>query len=746
MATQPQPAARLAFGPFEVNVQAGEIRKGGVPLHLAPQPFEILLFLLERPGEVVTREQLNERIWRDGTFVDFERGLNSAMTKLRRALGDDAERPRYIETHAGRGYRFIGTLQGPEPAQATPPDAAISKDEPTAKWGWKRWGILFAGVCLVSVAVGWRLLRESAPAPAPWKVSRITADTWLSNDSAMSRDGKLVAYSSDRGQEGERDIYVRQISGGEPIRLTKDGSGNTAPDFSPDGSRIVFQSNLDGGGIYEMPALGGEARLLARHGLNPKFSPDGSQVAYWVGDVVIAAAVPGGGEVWVVPESGGLSRRIGASFTNARFPIWAPDGQHLLLVGYTSDKASDSSSIDWWLVATDGGTAIRTGVYDALSRAGVGANEAPIIPALTFPNVPRPGCWVAGVNSLIFSTQSGDTRNLWETGISPRTGRVSGTFKRLTAGSGDEVDPSCSSANALTFTNVEAKTGIWSGPFDFGEGSPTDTLEAVTRGASGWAPSLSKDGHFVAFASAQSGLLNIWLRDLETGKESHIASSSAAQRYPQVNSSGDKVAFSAFETGTRSVYVWTADGTTEKLCEGCLRATAWSNDEKRLLVFEGGPYQIESLDVASHQRAVILKHATYSLLYGRFSPDNLWISFTARTGANRAMIVIAPLDGLKAVPESAWIKIAEEGPLDAADWSPDGKTLYYMSARDGHTCLWGQRIEPVSHRPVGEAFAVQHFHGHVSYQQGGWAVVGGRITVGLMDNRENVWMMSRASK
>ena len=179
MATQPQPAARLAFGPFEVNVQGGEIRKNGTLLHLAPQPFEILLFLLERPGEVVTREQLNERIWRDGTFVDFERGLNSAMTKLRRALGDDAERPRYIETHAGRGYRFIGTLQGPEIAEVTSPEVAILKDQAATKWGWERWGLVFAGVCLISVAVGWRL-RESAAAPAQWKVSRITADAGLS--------------------------------------------------------------------------------------------------------------------------------------------------------------------------------------------------------------------------------------------------------------------------------------------------------------------------------------------------------------------------------------------------------------------------------------------------------------------------------------------------------------------------------------------------------------------------------------
>ena len=224
-------------------------------------------------------------------------------------------------------------------------------------------------------------------------------------------------------------------------------------------------------------------------------------------------------------------------------------------------------------------------------------------------------------------------------------------------------------------------------------------------------------------------------------------SSSVAQRYSVVNSTGNKVAFSAFETGKRSVYLWTTEGTTEKLCEGCLRATDWSNDEKRLLVFEGSPYQIDSLDVASHQRTPILKHSIYNLLFGQFSPDNRWISFTARTGANRAVIMIAPLDGLKVVPESAWIKIAEEGPSDQAGWSPDGKTLYYTSARDGHTCVWGQRIEAGSHRPVGEAFAVQHFHGHASYGQvGGWSAEGGRIAVGLVDSRENIWMMSRGNK
>src|SRR5262249_54749856 len=164
------------------------------------------------------------------------------------------------------------------------------------------------------------------------------------------------------------------------------------------------------------------------------------------------------------------------------------------------------------------------------------------------------------------------------------------------------------------------------------------------------------------------------------------------------------------------VYVSAPGGAPEKLCEGCLRATDWSRDEKTILVFGGDPYQINILDLASHQQTPLLKHPTFSLLYGRFSPDNRWLSFTARTQVNRGRIAIAPMDGLKPVPESAWIAIAEEANDDWANWSPDGKTLYFTSARDGNNCLWGQRIEPSSHRPVGEAFAVQHLHGRLSFQ------------------------------
>jgi dipeptidyl aminopeptidase/acylaminoacyl peptidase len=231
--------------------------------------------------------------------------------------------------------------------------------------------------------------------------------------------------------------------------MTFDGAGNTSPDFSPDGNKIVFQSTRNGGGIYEIPAFGGEARLLAKRGLNPKFSPDGLRVAYWISGPYVAFAVPGSGSVWVVPTAGGQPQRIGPTFTNARYPIWAPDGKHVLFVGYTSDKAAESSSIDWWLADTDGGPAVKTGVYDALTRVGLVSQDRPDQLISMFPNVPLPGCWTELTNNEIFSTQSGDTSNLWETSISLRTGKVSGVITRLTAGAENEPEPSCASGDLL---------------------------------------------------------------------------------------------------------------------------------------------------------------------------------------------------------------------------------------------------------------------------------------------------------
>src|SRR6202046_38044 len=105
----------LRFENFEVDLRSGELRKAGVKLKFGGQPFQVLTILLERPGEVLTREELQKRLWPD-TFVDVDHNLNTAINKIREVLGDSAERPRFVETLPRRGYRFIGELERPVPA------------------------------------------------------------------------------------------------------------------------------------------------------------------------------------------------------------------------------------------------------------------------------------------------------------------------------------------------------------------------------------------------------------------------------------------------------------------------------------------------------------------------------------------------------------------------------------------------------------------------------------------------------
>src|SRR5262245_52874074 len=105
-------SAILRFGVFEADLRAGELRKQGKRVKLQEQPFQVLTVLLQRPGEVVTREELRNRNWSPDTFVDFDNSLNTAINKLREALGDSADNPRFIETLPRRGYRFIAPVAG----------------------------------------------------------------------------------------------------------------------------------------------------------------------------------------------------------------------------------------------------------------------------------------------------------------------------------------------------------------------------------------------------------------------------------------------------------------------------------------------------------------------------------------------------------------------------------------------------------------------------------------------------------
>src|SRR5436853_3853384 len=124
----------IRFGVFEVDLPAGRIRRNGLRVHLQAQPFRVLAMLLERPGEVVTREDLRARLWPSDTFVDFDHGLNAAVKRLRDALGDKASNPRFVETLARRGYRFLAPVEriALDEEASTPALVAQILDEPPA--------------------------------------------------------------------------------------------------------------------------------------------------------------------------------------------------------------------------------------------------------------------------------------------------------------------------------------------------------------------------------------------------------------------------------------------------------------------------------------------------------------------------------------------------------------------------------------------------------------------------------------
>ena len=123
---------RLRFGVFELDPRAGELRKHGLRVRLQEQPFQVLAMLLEHPGEVLTREELQKKLWPADTFVDFDHGLNKAINKIREALSDSADSPRFVETVARRGYRFLAEVKVADSAPVRSPDLATEPD-PTAE-------------------------------------------------------------------------------------------------------------------------------------------------------------------------------------------------------------------------------------------------------------------------------------------------------------------------------------------------------------------------------------------------------------------------------------------------------------------------------------------------------------------------------------------------------------------------------------------------------------------------------------
>jgi Tol biopolymer transport system component/DNA-binding winged helix-turn-helix (wHTH) protein len=745
----------VRFGLFELDPGSGELIKNGRKLKLQEQPLRLLTLLLEHPGQTVTRERLKEALWPADTFVDFDHSLNAAIAKLRHVLGDTAENPRFIETQARRGYRFIAPVEFPNGT----PAAAVSLPEPSKPVRRSRLFVVAAIAGIAAVAfIGLWVWRR--PQPARAQLVRLTNDIGLTMGPAVSPDGKLLAYASDRADGRNLNIWVQQLEpGGSSVQLTHFDSDTSEPSFSPDGSKIVFRSAHDGGGIYVIPTIGGETTRLAPRGRDPRYSPDGKWIAYWNGAYGASVlAGDAGGEVYTVAAQGGASRRIGSDLRVAGNPVWSPDGRRLLVNGWKSEELSE-----WWIVSLDGSPSRETGILAALRKQGF---------AYDFDRIPRLSQWNG--DSILFSAAYGDAVTAWRMPISA-SGRSLGPAERLTSGTSFEVTPRLTPPGDLVFASLNLNSAIWSLPVDTDHARVTGDLKRVTDAPLEIMPSISQNGRTLATSGIARGTtgshardghltwslfavepdLQVHLTDLWTGQQSVASIREHPLIHPQISRDGTMVTYAAEE----QIYIDRVSGGARRvITRGTGKSTEqwkswdWSPDN-RVLLFGKADAKIYAVDVRTGRQSVFLSSPDYGLFQAKFSPDGQSLAVNAcdshRTGME-CCVFILPLKADGTPGANNWIKIDHPTAWDDKPrWSPDGNLLYFISDRDGHLCLWVQRLARRAKQAVGSPFAVYHFHNSkLAMINVGTAsleidVARDKIVMGLGELTGNVWTMKR---
>jgi Tol biopolymer transport system component/DNA-binding winged helix-turn-helix (wHTH) protein len=512
MSEQFQPPTAIRFGIFEIDTRAGELRRNGVKLKLQEQPFQVLCALLEHPGEVVTREDLRSRLWPVDTFVDFDHGLNAAIKRLRDVLGDSAENPRFVETVARRGYRFIGVREIP---------AATPLAQP-ALWQWlssTRY-VIAAGLVVCALALFFLFyshsLRSKAGQPA---VTPAVTNVGEKYTPSLSPDGQHLAFAWNGGAGPHFSLYVKLVGTEEPLRLTKQVSIDFNPVWSPDGRYIAFCRIQKGEtGIYIIPSLGGAERRLRKtlwedeelyqviwNASRLSWSPDGKLLAF----SDRASPDEPFSSIFLLSLDSLEVRRLASPLgsRDASNPAFSPDGQTLAFI-----RVSQAFQAIY-TVPVSGGEEQRL-VSDDTDHWGL--------------------AWTPDGRDIVFVNAGW----LWKV---PFRG---GEPERLQFGQ-EGIEPSIR-GNRLVYVRQTWNLNIWRRNLDsLVSAGPPDRFISSTKMESG--PQFSPDGSKIAFESTRSGAYEVWTCRSDGSRLIQLTHFNSATGTPRWSPDGQQI---AFDSGT----------------------------------------------------------------------------------------------------------------------------------------------------------------------------------------------------
>jgi Tol biopolymer transport system component/DNA-binding winged helix-turn-helix (wHTH) protein len=590
MSELPVPARRsLRFGPYELDVRSRELHRNGSRVSVPDQPLAFLTTLLERPGEIVTREELRQRLWPGGTFVDFEHGLNAAVKRLRDALGDSADAPQFIETVPRRGYRFVAPVEdvGAAPAlpEAVAPSDASEPRPPASAVTFTRRGrrrglvAIGATALLVACAVAAWLVRSRPPAPpSAMRVVRLSAMNGSELGGSFSPDGRQVAFQWDGERRDNWDVYVKLLDSSQVLRLTTDAGPDVAPQWSPNGQQIAY-IHIDPSNatqrIRVVSSLGGADRKVSDFPafLPARWFPDGrSFVVAAAGSPQPAGLAPG---IYLLPADGRDPRRLTqpAPPRVHQAPAVSPDAGRIAYASCEEPVLRRSCHVEivevdaaqpqraarrltpHLLESVSGLTWSRDGrfvIYSAedasphyLWRVEVSGSQVPERIDIAGPNAVFPALSLVG-DRLGFSryVQDTDIYRMEAKGVS-RAVAQSPSFD-----GNPEFSPD---GKRIAFCSRRANDtmDVWVADAD---GSAAVQL---THGPGTWqcSPTWSPDGRQIAFDSqAEDGSWHIWLADSQGGTLQQVTKDPGDQNMPTWSRDGTSLYFSWKRGSERNIW------------------------------------------------------------------------------------------------------------------------------------------------------------------------------------------------